>query len=244
MPFCGTSRRVRPRCSPALPPGAAPTAIRSLPVYQVDGRFVLFGSDAGDLVTGDTNEAGDVFLFDRDTGTVAILSGNFEEGGEAAQITGNGRFVLFESAVAGLLLLDTNDAPDLFLFDREAGETRLVSVNWANTASGKAELRFGPGQFQGTVSEDGRYVAFLSLAIDLFQPGFPTNVARQLYLRDTVARTNYWISQSSGQPVGGNISEPALSRDGSRLAFLATRLPSSPMVKISEHECGRTQNRL
>ena len=44
------------------------------PSISADGRFVAFLSDATNLVPGDTNGAGDVFVRDRQTGTTERVS--------------------------------------------------------------------------------------------------------------------------------------------------------------------------
>ena len=85
------------------------------------GRFVAFGSDASNLVPGDTNGVGDVFLHVRQTGKtrrVSVSSGggqsdNYSCCGPA--ISANGRFVAFESGATNLVPGDTNGVEDVFV---------------------------------------------------------------------------------------------------------------------------------
>ena len=87
-----------------------------------DGRYVLFGSDAAILVTGDTNGSGDVFVHDRTTGTTSRVSVNAAgvEGDDSsyrARISADGRYVVFDSAAANLVTGDGNANFDVFRYD-------------------------------------------------------------------------------------------------------------------------------
>ncbi len=85
--------------------GALANAInieRFCPTLAADGRFVAFGSDATNLVTGDTNAVSDAFVYDRVTGTterVSVSSAGAEANGTsfAPAISADGRFVAFPS---------------------------------------------------------------------------------------------------------------------------------------------------
>jgi len=81
--------------------------------------------------------------------------------GHSPCISSDGRFVAYRSAASGLVPGDTNGVPDVFLFDRVTGTTRLVSVNGLGSAPGN-NRSFGP-QF----SPDARTLLFQSWASDL-----------------------------------------------------------------------------
>jgi hypothetical protein len=126
---------------------------------SADGRYVTFISYATNLVSGDTNNAPDVFVRDRLTGetTRASVNSSGTEGNYfsvGSTISGDGRYVAFGSAATNLVPGDTNDIDDVFVHDNVLGETTRVSVdssgNQANDGSGGA-----------SISADGRYVAFL-----------------------------------------------------------------------------------
>src|SRR5438067_1413738 len=113
-----------------------------------DGRYVAFNSHATNLVPGDTNAAPDVFVHDRFTGTTTreSVSGTGEQanGPSAAglasglAISGDGRFVAFESSASNLVPADTNAADDIFVRDRLAGTTTRVSVSSAGEQANAA----------------------------------------------------------------------------------------------------------
>jgi Tol biopolymer transport system component len=136
-----------------------------LPSISADGRFVAFESDATNLVPGDTNPLGDVFVHDRLRGTterVSVGPGGVQadDGSVGPSISAHGRFVAFESDATNLVSGDSNGASDIFVRDRKLGKTERVSVS--------SRGRQGDGDsFVGAISADGRVVGFESEATDL-----------------------------------------------------------------------------
>ncbi len=101
-----------------------------------DGRFVAFYSVASNLVPEDTNIRQDAFVFDRQTRTTERVS--VDSAGNQANdsslelsISGDGRFVAFESLASNLTPGDTNNQFDIFVFDRQTRATERVSVSSA-----------------------------------------------------------------------------------------------------------------
>lgn len=125
-----------------------------------DGRFVTFQTQAADVVPGDTNNVFDVFVRDRVTGQtsrVSVGTGGVQSNGTSldADISADGRFVVFTSAADNLVPGDTNNTADIFCHDRQTGTTTRVSVGTGGT-------QVVAGGRNGTISADGRYVAFES----------------------------------------------------------------------------------
>ncbi len=124
---------------------------------SADGRFVAFSSSSPTLVTGDTNDTTDVFVHDRQTGATTRVSvgtdgaqGNGPSSNPA--ISGDGRFVAFESRASNLVPGDTNGVDDVFVHDCATGETARISV-----VGGTQVLRPSVG---ASISGDGHVVAF------------------------------------------------------------------------------------
>ncbi|MCB0000767.1 MAG: hypothetical protein KDE56_33615, partial [Anaerolineales bacterium] len=135
------------------------------PSMSSDGHFVAFGSDASNLVSGDTNGQTDVFVKDLQTSTisrVSVSSSGKQGNGDSyyARISGNGRFVAFFSAASNLVSGDTNDAWDIFVHDRQTGTTSRVSVDSSGNEGNNFSSLF-------SISNDGRFVAFASSASNL-----------------------------------------------------------------------------
>jgi Tol biopolymer transport system component len=130
---------------------------------------------------------------------------------DEVDVTSNGQLVAFTSEGTNLVPDDDNELPDVFVRDRRAGTTTLVSTapdgGVANGQSGSP-----------SISADGRYVAFDSFADDLV-PG-DTNHANDVFLRDLLAGTTTLISADMmGGPADSGSGDPAISPDGRFVAF-------------------------
>jgi Tol biopolymer transport system component len=207
----GTTRRA------SVGLGGVPADGRSFgPAISGGGRYVAFHSDASNLVPGDTNGRGDVFVRDLQAGTTARASlgadGAQAEGDSfSAAVSGGGRYVAFASAAGNLVPGDTNGAVDVFVRDLVAGTTRRVS------------LRSGGAQGNGTsdgpaVSADGRFVAFVSQATNLV-PG-DTNGRADVFVHELATGATRRVSVGPKGSQGNRESFfPALSADGRHVAF-------------------------
>ncbi len=202
----------------------------AFPALSNDGRFVAFDSFGFDLVANDTNNAADVFLFDRDTTTtarVSVSSGGAQGSDHSlsASLSGDGRFVAFESRASNLVPGDTNNRADVFLHDQAAGSIKRISV-----ATGGAQTTVSSGfSSSAALSDDGRFVAFHSTAINLV-PG-DTNTFRDVFIHDRVlaSTTRVSLTNAGAQAVGGESNNPTLGDNGRFVAFssLATNLVSA-----------------
>jgi Tol biopolymer transport system component len=158
------------------PTGGINTAISD------DGKVIAFDSDWNDLVPGDTNNLPDIFTFtwdgnDPSTGVITRVSvQDISQGGGQClktpfnagdeyigcanpSISGDGRWIVYNSTANNLdpLRADTNDANDVFVYDRTTRQTRRVSVAYDGTQ--------GIGGSQGgRISQDGRFIIFQSNA--------------------------------------------------------------------------------
>lgn len=218
------------RIDPELVSDTAGGAASSI---SADGRFAAFVSSAGNLLPGQpppTTLWRNVYLDDRQTGArilVSRSSASAVTGGnrDADQpvVSADGRFVVFQSDATNLVagLSDTNDTTDLFLFDRIAGTTRLVSRSSASaTTTGQ-----GPSG-DAVISADGRYVSFVSRATDLVagQNGSPPGAFSNVFLFDQVAGTMALVSHAQGMPAREADDRslfPSISTDGGWVAFLS-----------------------
>ena len=161
-----------------------------------DGRFVVFASDASNLVPGDTNGVGDVFVRDRRTGATERVSvgprgvqgngdSNFLGISTAPAISDDGRYVAFKSDASNLVKGDRNNLTDVFVRDRGAGATERISGD-------------GGGDNPG-ISPDGNFVAFETFDFD-------GDFAQDIYLRN---RTTGAIERISVSFDGSEIFSPS-----------------------------------
>lgn len=152
------------------------------PALSHDGRFVAFSGNASNLVPGDKNRTDDVFLRDRRRRITEMISvsqsgaeGN--RGSGDAEVSDNGRFVMFASSASNLTEEDASEQRfpvDLFLRDRWRNRTRLLNVS---TAGVQADGESG----ECAISGDGRFVAFSSNATNLIDGR--TTSGMQVFLR-------------------------------------------------------------
>jgi Tol biopolymer transport system component len=183
---------------------------------SADGRYVAFGSNAPNLVAGDTNNAQDVFVHDNLSGETQRLSvssagGQGNDGSYGGTLSADGRYVGFSSFATKLVAGDTNGQSDVFVHDRQTGETRRVSVS---SYGGQANWRSGGP----LMSADGRYVGFTSSATNLVAGetwGVP-----QVYVHDLQTGATRRVSvNDAGLARNGSSDGPSLSADGRYVAF-------------------------
>jgi len=178
---------------------------------SADGNLGVFFSNATNLAPGDTVSDFDVFVRDRANGTTTIVSvdssGVHGDGAsEQAVISPDGRYVAFRSRASNLAANDTNAEWDVFVHDRQTGATERV-----NLGPGGAEAH--GDSYPTSMSFDGRYVLFSSLASDLVTGD--TNNERDIFVRDRQLGQTRRISVSSaGVQTNGDSHAGFMSADG------------------------------
>lgn len=140
-----------------------------LEAISANGRFILYMSQATDLVAGVTDANGhveDFFLFDQLTNQTLLISGSqianttgnaTAANGFDAAISGDGRYVFFKTNAQNLVEegIDTNGKMDLYRYDLLEQTTTLVSQKLDGTAS-NAGLDFD----SFAISTNGRFVVY------------------------------------------------------------------------------------
>ena len=186
------------------------------PSMSADGRYVAFDSVADDLIPADTNSSGDVFVRDRETGTVirASVASNGTQGNQdsdTASISADGRYVAFESLSSNLVAGDSGGFWDVFVHDCQSGSTVRATVSTAGTqGNGNSGM--------ASTSADGRYVAFVSAATNLVADD--TNGCLDVFVRDLQSNTTTRVSvDGSGLQASADNWLPAISGDGRYVAF-------------------------
>jgi len=186
---------------------------------SADGRYVAFQSYASNLVSGDTNQSYDIFVHDRQTEqtTRVSVASDGTQGNDHSQVpslSADGRYVAFDSAASNLVSGDTNNNPDIFVHDRQTGETTLVSV-----ASDGTQGNGGSADFP-SISADGRYVGFSSHASNLVSGD--TNGITDIFIHDRLTGETTLASVASDGTQGNAISNNQfISADGRYVAFMS-----------------------
>jgi hypothetical protein len=143
-------------------------------------------------------------------------------------LSANGRYVAFESTATNYVTGDVNGKADVFVYDRNTRQTRIVSIN-TNGVQGNDDSGFipsdAPSFFPHTdygldISADGRVVAFSSKASNLVEGD--TNNTWDIFVHDLATRQTTRVSiQSSGVQGNGDSLFPSLSADGRYICFVS-----------------------
>ena len=204
------------------------------PSISADGRYVAFWSSASDLVASFTDRdginEGDVFVWDRTTGTSVLVShaargplatGN--AGSSLPTISADGRFVAFASAAADLVPRQSGPAPNIFLWSRQTGQVALVS-HARNSLTQGVGVRDGGTEPSSPpfVSADGAWVIFTSFAVNVVnRQGESTESSMDAFLWSRATGKTVMASRPStnGSP---SLRLSGLSSDGAWVLYTTT----------------------
>ena len=191
------------------------------PALSGYGELVAFWSGASGLMPGDTNGTLDVFVKDRRTGALELVSvapdGTAGDGPSLnAALSADGRFVAFESRASNLVVGDLNRSSDIFVKDRQTGALERVSV--------AADGRDGnDGSHRPALSADGRFVAFWSEAGNLVPDDTNQSYANggyDIFVKDrqSGALERVSVAADGAEGIADSVA-PSVSADGRFVAF-------------------------
>jgi len=203
------------------------------PQITPNGRYVVFGSYAPNLVPNDTNQSFDIFVKDRQTGKTTRVStdsaGNQGTIGKSSydpysspSISADGRYVAFESDFTNSVPGDTNEVADVFVKDVLTGSITRVSVGINGQQSNGKSYGVVSGP---SISADGRYVAFTSDASNLVPNDLLGAPDVFVYDRQTSSTTRVSVTSEGFDAVDGFLGTesylPTISADGRFVAFVS-----------------------
>lgn len=221
------------------------------PVITPDGNFVLFKSEATDLTVppGVLPFASALALYRYDVRNGVTEQVNFDNAGLAlspaltagngpgarAAISDDGTKVMWMSPYNSIASGDLNGRDDIYVRDLTLGTTTLVSGLAGGSTSGFSHT--------GSMSADGRYVAFISSSASLV-PGLvgtvvsDNNQSRRLFLHDTTLGQTTLVSALNGGVFNGDESvyDALISPDGETLVYSEAGHPISYGGFSSKHE--------
>jgi hypothetical protein len=187
------------------------------PSISADGRYVVYDSTDSNLVTGDTNNARDIFLYDTVSETTTLIS-NDASGGPSngysfsPSVSADGHYVVYYSSASDLVTDITNSVYNIYLYDTVSQTTTLIS--WDSSGNPSNGHSYRP-----SISADGRYVVFRSLASNLVEGDANGSVA-DIFVHDTLTGTTELVTLDT---LGGGASsasdDPSISGDGKTILF-------------------------
>ncbi len=206
-------------------------------VISDDNRYVVFTSSATDLISGSTPTCDQVYVRDRVYDTTTLISSDYsgDPAGEdcgSASISGDGRFVVFESTYGHLNPPFPLEAPnvinDIYLRDRdvsgngimdEPGDVKTTLVSMTDSRIALPAGSYAPAGINShaTISRDGNTVLFLSTGLTQND----TTPELDIYIYDRPTETTRLVAISSNLSLQAdeNLGFPFLSGDGKNLIF-------------------------
>jgi hypothetical protein len=215
--------------------------IRNAAEWSADGRYFAFVSSMN-LVSQNDDGTNKVYLYDLLTGTITLIgvsgpsTGSLAALSDSPAMSGNGRFVVFRSAVTNSVPGDTNPPPNLFLFDRLTGSTAVLTAGQAGASPVSWTSR-------PAISDSGNTVAFLDLGSGLAPADLnraPDAFATPIVNSGTPADSDgdgipdWWMMQYFGHSTGQeyDLSRAQDDADGdgvsNRQEFLGGTVPTDP----------------
>lgn len=222
--------------------GQTTTAVGS-PAYRslalsADGQYLAFDTRA-DIVDVDHNYDDDVYVYDRDTTELTLVSvtsggtiGNFNSSGGVA-ISGDGRYVAFTSFATNLSGEATSDFDnDIIVHDRQTGTT--IAVSNPSLSNGSSSMP--------TISSDGRFVAFYSTASNLVADD--SNSLGDIFVYDQQTGQRFLASvDSAGNQANGVSQNPAMAANGNAVVYISAATDLVPdddngQIDVFKHSWG------
>ncbi|MFN8021331.1 MAG: hypothetical protein U0Q03_07370 [Acidimicrobiales bacterium] len=199
------------------------------PSLSYDGTRVAFYSNAVLSADDKNGSTSDIYVRDLVGNTTTLVSmavGNAQTNGLSnwPAISGNGRFVAFNSAASNLVAGDTNNSMDVFVRDLQTQQTERVSVS----SSEAQATGGGGGSFDPGISFDGSRVVFDSNETSLWAPNPPSPLIRHVYMRDRNAGTTTLLTMATDGLPSDTIpsgltdaasQDPSISSDGQWVVF-------------------------
>jgi hypothetical protein len=198
--------------------GAEPNGATTEAAISSDGNYVVFSSQASNLVPGDTNARYDVFrksLIDGSTIRVSVGPSGVQANGSSTspRVSADGNFVIFKSDASNLVAGDSNMAMDIFVWSAATGICSRVSLN-----SDGQQTPNTIGCYEPDISGDGQTVMFNTSANN-WVPGDNNNKS-DVFVRSLATGVTQIVSKTyDDQPANNNVASGVLSWDGKTAAF-------------------------
>ena len=183
----------------------------SVAPFSTTGPMIAYQSLASNLVLDDNNVFSDVFVFstlrnsqETRRASIALDGGDTDGPSQNASVTQGTdglTYIAFDSDATNLVADDSNGSTDVFVRILDLGITERVSI-----VSGGAQAN--GNSYSPAISEDGRYVAFLSDATNL-APGGDTNGATDVFVHDRVTRATVRINIDSSEAESSGVASDA-----------------------------------
>ena len=202
--------------------GALANSHSSYPSLSSDGRYVVFNSDADNLVSDDTNGLRDIFIHDVETKETIRIPPPFQPADLADvllhsvpsyTISGNGRYIVYDTPHLGYRNIDGRITNEVYLYDRVEGETTRVSTPIDQASESTFSNR-------PSISNDGRYIVFSGDSRYLKSENYRGAVLSAfIYDQNSGKTTAITENVNTYQKIGFPTGAATISGDGRHIAF-------------------------
>ncbi len=178
------------------------------------GNYLILEEETATGLESQFSSSGVIYLYDlnNDKTELILLSPWFNPDISSVTLNKDGRYIAFNTE-ANLLLEDTNESDDIYVYDRDKKEFELISTPSPNNPN------FVYNAMQPHINSTGRYVVYES-SINTAPPY--TSGLTNIFLRDRGTQKTYPVSiNSSGESANGSSYDPSVSDDGRYVAFFS-----------------------
>jgi Tol biopolymer transport system component len=220
--------------------GQAPDGFSRKPSISGDGRYIVFETSATLVTAGRVPFRTDICVHDRLTRVTRRI--NISSSGAVSNdsatnpaISQNGQYVAFQSRASNLSGGDVNNFSDIFVHNRDTDfdgvmdEAGAFSTTRISDNPSGVSIQGNGHSTDPSISGDGRYVVFASLADNLDDDPFDTNNESDIFIYDlwvnSMRRVTVW---PNGLEFIGPSRKPKISANGSRVVFLTSGLNQAP----------------
>ncbi len=203
------------------------------PALSADGRYIAFQTVADNPAMGDHNSMDDIYVYDGSLGRTSRISQAWNGGDSngpswAPTFSADGRYVAYVSTATNIVsdagLGASPNTPTSHILIRPWTQSDSLTERVSVTPSG---LPANGSSDAPSVSADGRYVVFSSLATDLVAGD--TGGHAQVFLRDRVSGITVCLSQDpDGHAANGPNYWPTISADGHHVVFMSESTNLAP----------------
>ncbi|OYU35089.1 hypothetical protein [Novosphingobium sp. PASSN1] len=189
------------------------------PHISANGRYVVFQSEASNLVANDTNGYSDIFLWDsvskkllNITKDLPVDTNPFNTVTNAdIAVRDNGDVIVVFETGRNLLAADDHNSTDVYALNVTTGAVQLVSAKADGTGVGVASG-------DASISDDGRWVVFTG-GSDLLVPG-DSNGYADVFVKDLLTGEIALVSRTQGGVAANQASGRAsISAGGDFIVF-------------------------
>jgi Tol biopolymer transport system component len=209
------------------PDGSSANGDSSHPSVSANGTFIAFDSVADNLSAEDRDEFSNVYVRNMETGETTLISkvafGSIVIAADgdsyAPAIDRDGRRVAYTSGADNLSAKDANAYTNVFVTDLQTKFTSAVSLP---TGGFLSQTPSDGDSADASISADGRYVAFVSIANNFVDEPIRTPQIADVFRRDIQASKTVLVSRDTGvdgAPAFASSLHPSISGDGRFVAF-------------------------